>query len=54
MTRPTKHYRVKYARTIVYHILVVYYHADCSIAYTACCADMDGIIISCDSDVKKC
>ena len=29
------------------------YHAHCSIAYLACCADMGGIVISCDSEVKK-
>ena len=54
MTRPTKFCRVKFACTIVYHTLVVYYHAHCSIAYLACCADMGGIVISCDSEVKKC
>ena len=44
---------VKFACTIVPHTLVVYYHAHCSIAYLACCADMGGIVISCDSEVKK-
>ena len=32
----------------------MYYHAHCSIAYLACCADMGGIVIPCDSEVKKC
>ena len=54
MKRRTKDCRVKFACTIVYHTLVVYYHAHCSIAYLACCADMGGIVISCDSEVKKC
>ena len=54
MTRPTKDCRVKFACTIVHHTLVVYYHAHSSIAYLACCADMGGIVISCDSEVKKC
>ena len=31
----------------------MYYHAHCSIAYLACCADIGGIVISCDSEVKK-
>ena len=31
----------------------MYYHAHCSVAYLACCADMGGIVISCDSEVKK-
>ena len=31
----------------------MYYHAHCSIAYLACCADMGGIVISCYSEVKK-
>ena len=54
MTRPTKFCCVKFACTIVYPTLVVYYHAHCSIANLACCADMGGIVISCDSEVKKC
>ena len=32
----------------------MYYHAHFSIAYLACCADMGGIVISCDSGVNKC
>ena len=44
MTRPTKFCRVKFACIIVYPTLVVYYHAHCSIAYLACCADMVGIV----------
>ena len=36
------------------HILLVYYHAPCSIAYLACCADMGGIGITFHSEVKKC
>ena len=32
----------------------MYYHAHCSIAYLACCADISGIVISCDREVKKC
>ena len=51
--RPTKYCRVKFACTIVNHTLVVYYHDNCSIAYLVCCADMSGIVISCDSEVKK-
>ena len=31
----------------------MYYHADCSIAYLASCADVGGIVISCDSEIKK-
>ena len=54
MTRPTKFCRVKFACIIVYPTLVVYYHAHCSIGYLACCVDMGGIVISCDSEVKKC
>ena len=38
----------------IYYALVVYYHAHCSISYLACCADMSGIVILCDSEVKKC
>ena len=53
MTRPTKYCRVKLACTVVYHTLVVYYHAHCSIAYMACCDDMGGIVILCDSEVKN-
>ena len=53
MTRRTKHCHVKFAHKIVYHTLVVYYYAHCSIAYLACCADMVGIVISCDIEVKK-
>ena len=54
MRQRTKDCGVKFACTIVYDTLVVYYHAHCSIAYLACCADMGGIVISCDSEVKKC
>ena len=54
MTRPTKDCRVKLVHAIVYHTLDVYSHAHCSIAYLACCADVGGIVISCDSEVKKC
>ena len=32
----------------------MYYHAHCSIAYLVCCADMGGIVITCDSEVEKC
>ena len=32
----------------------MYYHAPCSIAYLACCADMGSIVISFHSEVKKC
>ena len=32
----------------------MYYHALCSIAYLACCADMVGFVIFCDSEVKNC
>ena len=56
MTRPEKCYRLKFACTRVYHTLVVYYHAYCSIAYLACqacCADMGGIVFSSDSEDKK-
>ena len=52
MRKRTKDCRVKFACTIVPHTLVVYYHARCSIAYLAC-GDMSGIVISCDSEVKK-
>ena len=52
MMRRTKDCRVKFACTIVYHTLVVYYHAHCSIAYLAC-ADMGGIVKSCDSDTEE-
>ena len=51
--RRTKDCRVKFACTIVCHTLDVYYHAHCFIAYLACCGDMGGIVISCDSEVKK-
>ena len=44
---------INFACTILYHTQVVYYHAHCCIAYLACCADMGGIVISCDSEVKK-
>ena len=54
MTRPTKYCRVKFACTNVYHTQVLYYDAHCSIAYLACCADMGGIVIFCDGEVKKC
>ena len=54
MRQRTKHCRVKFACTIVHHTLVVYYYANCSIAYLACCADMGGIVISCEREVKKC
>ena len=54
MTRPTKYCHGKFANTIVYYTLVVYYHDHCSIAYLVCCADMSVIVISCDSEVKKC
>ena len=54
MTEQTKCCHVKFACTIGYHTLVVYYHAHCSIAYLACCADMGGIVISSNSEVKKC
>ena len=47
MTRPAKYCRAKFSCTIVYHILVVCYHAHCSIAYLACCAHMGGIVTSC-------
>ena len=53
MTTPTKYCRVKFECTTVYHQLVLYYHAHCSIAYLACCADKACIVISCDSEVKK-
>ena len=37
---------------IVYHTLVVYYHAHCSIAYMTCLLiRVGGIVISCDSEV---
>ena len=52
MRKRTKECRVKFACTIVPHTLVVYCHAHCSIAYLAC-VDMSGIVISCDSEVKK-
>ena len=54
MTRLTKYCRVKFACIIVSHTLDLYYHAHCSIAYLACCADSSGIVILCDSEVKKC
>ena len=54
MTRRPKYYRVKFASSLVYYTLDVYYHARSSIGYLACCADMDGIVMSCDSEVKKC
>ena len=54
MTRPAKYCRVKFECAIVYCTLVVYYHANCSIAYLAYCSDMGGIVISCDSEVKTC
>ena len=54
MTRATKYCRVKLACTIVGHTEVVYYFVPCSIAYMSCCADMGGIVISCDSEVKEC
>ena len=55
MRRRTKYCHVKFACTIVYHTLVVCYHdAHCSIAYLVCCLDISGIVISCDSEVKKC
>ena len=53
MIRRTKYCRVKIAYTIVYHTLVVYYHAHCSIPFLTCCPDMGGIVISCDSEVKN-
>ena len=31
----------------------MYYHAHYSIAYLACCADMSGIVMVCDSESKK-
>ena len=40
------------AHAIVYHTLVVCYHAHCSIAYLACLLiRVGGIVISCDSEV---
>ena len=40
---------------IVYHTLVVYYHAHCSIAYLACLLTLvGGIVITCDSKIIKC
>ena len=53
MRQQTKDCRIKFTCTIVYHKLVVYYHARGSIAYLAC-VDMSGILISCDSEVEKC
>ena len=54
MRRRTKDGRVKFSCTIVCHTQVVCYHAHFSIVYLACCADMGGIVISCNSEVKKC
>ena len=52
MTTPTKTIVLNSAHAIVYHTLVVCYHAHCSIAYLACLLiRVGGIVISCDSKV---